>query len=428
MAAENRLVRLSGRLDAGKIVNRLEHAFGGRGAAHLAAPAELVPDFAVMRARLLEQADRRRGDVAHLDSRHHAPKLGDRLPIEIRAPRILWREMGLDAQRRVDARERRFVRLRKRVRAALGGVPAGRRERAGEDRGGGDGAPRNGLANAATYCDARTDPDGGDRRAGGDQDRRDQHDVELDEAVLKGCDHRRRRVAGGALPHAALHGGDEIQDPRADGDAQREDRGGGRMFADCSHDGGERDRQARVQQMADRHCRHLRRVDAAAVTFPEHDRGARGNRRGDPRDRQHQRLRGNPREGGNRMLRLDLQRAALAVAGDEANRDEREQEDGRDLARAESRRPDAGERRERLADAGGGAVEAARFGVRAHGADEGDAHQRTHREEQHPPRPRRDQLAVLLAQQPLESNRGRRRDRGETFLGVLCALCGCFPT
>ena len=80
---------------------------------------------------------------------------------------------------------------------------------------------------------------------------RDEHDVEPHEAVLELGDHRGRRVAGGALPEAAVHGGDEVEDPRADGDAERQDRGGRRMLGERRGRGGERDRQPGVQQVAE---------------------------------------------------------------------------------------------------------------------------------------------------------------------------------
>ena len=74
-----------------------------------------------------------------------------------------------------------------------------------------------------------------------DQRQRDQHDVEPHEPVLELRDHRRRRVAGGALPDPALHGGDEVDDPGADRDAERQDRGGGRMLGERRRRRRERD-------------------------------------------------------------------------------------------------------------------------------------------------------------------------------------------
>ena len=98
------------------------------------------------------------------------------------------------------------------------------------------------------------------------------------------------------------------------------------------------------------------------------------------------------------MLQLQLERAALPIARHKADADERQQERGRELARAEGRRPDADERGERFADAGRGAVQAARFRVGAHAADERHASQRTHGEQEHPPRARRHEVAVLLVE------------------------------
>src|SRR5262249_13768471 len=105
-------------------------------------------------------------------------------------------------------------------------------------------------------------------------------------------------------------------------------------------------------------------------------------------------------EGRQRMLQLELERAALTVPGDDADRNERKKEGSGELAGAEGRRPDADERRERFADADGGPVEAAEIGVGANGADEGDADERSHRGEKDPPRARGDALAPFLGEEP----------------------------
>ena len=46
----------------------------------------------------------------------------------------------------------------------------------------------------------------------------------------------------------ALYRCNEVEDPGADGHAEREDRGGGRVLGDCGRRRSERDRQPRVQQ------------------------------------------------------------------------------------------------------------------------------------------------------------------------------------
>ena len=92
------------------------------------------------------------------------------------------------------------------------------------------------------------------------------------------------------------------------------------------------------------------------------------------------------KQARHRVLELELQRAALAIAGDEPNRDERQQERGGELARAERRRPHADERRERFADARGGAVEAAQLRIGPHGADERDADERADQQRASPTR------------------------------------------
>ena len=81
---------------------------------------------------------------------------------------------------------------------------------------------------------------------------RDEHDVEPHQAVLELGDHRGRRVAGRALPDAAVDGRDEVEDPRADRHAERDDRGGRRMLGQRRRRGGERDRQPGVQHVAER--------------------------------------------------------------------------------------------------------------------------------------------------------------------------------
>ena len=112
---------------------------------------------------------------------------------------------------------------------------------------------------------------------------------------------------------------------------------------------------AGVQQVAGRDRRELRRIDAAAVAAPQHD----GEERRQPTRSIHppsstSALAATRAERRHRLLQLQLQRAALPIAGDEPDGDERQQERRRQLARAERRRPDPDQRRERFADAGGG--------------------------------------------------------------------------
>ncbi len=200
------------------------------------------------------------------------------------------------------------------------------------------------------------------------------------------------------------------------------------MLADGGRERRERNREPRVQQMTERHGRQLARVDVSTVRVPQDDGHGGRRRRDDPGNQQHERLGADARDRRHRMLRFDLQRAALTIAGDETDRDEREQEDRGDLAGAEGRRPDADERRERLADAGGRAVETARLGVGANGADERHADERSHRDEQHPPRARRHQLAIFLRDEPTErrNRRGRRARRAKRLFCALRVLCGSF--
>src|SRR2546428_4384260 len=105
MSAEQARLVFRRRLGAGELVDRFQYAFGRRDTAHRLAAAELVPDLAVVRRRLLEETDRGRGHVMDLRLRHHAPQLRERAMLEIDAPRILRREVRLDPQRRPDRLE-----------------------------------------------------------------------------------------------------------------------------------------------------------------------------------------------------------------------------------------------------------------------------------------------------------------------------------
>ena len=150
--------------------------------------------------------------------------------------------------------QRALVGFGERVDAVLGRDPSSCRRSVHDRRPPRPRAPRapTDSRSAARDRDAEPHPDRRrDARPRSDQRQRDEHDVEPDEAVLELGDHRRRRVAGGALPEAALDGGDEVDDPGADGDAQRQDRRGGRMLGQRRGRRGERDGQPGVQQVTE---------------------------------------------------------------------------------------------------------------------------------------------------------------------------------
>ena len=100
------------------------------------------------------------------------------------------------------------------------------------------------------------------------------------------------------------------------------------------------------------------------------------------------------------MLKLHFQRTTLAIAGHQPDSHERQKEDGRQLARAERRRPDTDERRKRFTDPRCGTIEAAGLRVSAYGTDERESHERSHQEQEYPPCPRGPQFAPLFAEQP----------------------------
>ena len=215
--------------------------------------------------------------------------------------------------------------------------------------------------------------------------------------MLELGDHRGGCVAGGALPEAALNGAEEVQDPRADGDGEGEDGGGGRVFGERRGRGAEGDGQQRVQDVTGKQRGKFGRPERAAIELPKQQRDEGGRHREQPAGEEDQRLRRYAPERAHALLQLQLHRAALAVAGQHADGDERQQEDGGQFAGAESGSPDADERGERLATLAG-----ADLRVRADRADERDADERAHRDEEDPPGLRDEKLAPLFFEEPDE--------------------------
>ena len=91
-----------------------------------------------------------------------------------------------------------------RVAAVLRRVPARVHERARDDAAAASAASPTDSRKRRRTADAKTHPDSRERQAREGQHERDQHDVEPHQSVLELRHHRRRRVAGGALPDAAL--------------------------------------------------------------------------------------------------------------------------------------------------------------------------------------------------------------------------------
>ncbi len=98
---------------------------------------------------------------------------------------------------------------------------------------------------------------------------------------------------------------------------------------------------------------------------------------------------------------------ALALGGDHADRDERQEERNRKIVGAERRDDDPVERREPLGERGRPASGAARLGVGRHRGEKSLAHERADHRERKPERPRREQLSEVEAK--------HRPDLGETF-------------
>ena len=172
------------------------------------------------------------------------------------------------------------------------------------------------VARGAATATPSRDPDRGERQA----QRRSSasaisDDVEPDQAVLELGDHRRRRVAGGALPEPPCTAAMKltIHVPTVTLSVRIAAVDGCSVIDAVGRR--ERDRQAGVQQVPGDDGGKLRRVDAAAVARPQHDRGERraATRRATrPAGRAPSPpMRAN---GRHRLLQLELQRAALPVA------------------------------------------------------------------------------------------------------------------
>ncbi len=220
--------------------------------------------------------------------------------------------------------------------------------------------------------------------------------------MLELGDHRRRRVAGGTFPEAALHRGDEVDDPGTDGHAERKDGGGRRVLRDRCSGRAERDAEAGIEHVPASTVAISGEVDRTTIATPQQTAMSGAADAMSHPASSASAFAAIRRFAGMRLLQLDLQRAALSVATHQPDRDEGQQKGGCQLAGAERRRPDPDERREGFAYTGGRSVEAARFRVGPHGADERDADERADQDEHHPPGARRHKLAPLLHEEPHE--------------------------
>src|SRR5262249_36634855 len=86
----------------GKFIDRVEHAILCCGTADNAFAAEIIPNLSVVLASLLEQSRRTARKIFHGDMRHGAAQFGEGLLFEVETPRVLWREVRFDSQRRDD--------------------------------------------------------------------------------------------------------------------------------------------------------------------------------------------------------------------------------------------------------------------------------------------------------------------------------------
>jgi hypothetical protein len=162
---------------------------------------------------------------------------------------------------------------------------------------------------------------------------------------------------GDTRPRSAARRRHKVERPRADGDAECDD-----CRARClSRDGRGGSREAHgercAHQMAEQQNRELGAVHMSAVRRPERNGGNARHERHHPRRRERERL--DREHGTHRRGRLHEQRpgAGRAFRREKSNDDERKQERGRDVVRAERGHENAVERvhplRERRASARG---------------------------------------------------------------------------
>ena len=199
------------------------------------AAAEVVPDLAVVRrwsARTVRSTSPKRNVTFSV--RHNAPQLSTALDVPDPRRGILRRQMRFDPQRRVNLSQRLLVRLGERIAPRSPTYPSSRAQDVhAENRN----APLERRVPADSYTRRLTATPSRIQIAASaeprhDQRQRDEHRVQPQQAVLKLRHHRRRRVARRTLPHAALDRREEIDDPRADGHAERQDRRRRRMFGE----------------------------------------------------------------------------------------------------------------------------------------------------------------------------------------------------
>jgi hypothetical protein len=228
------------------------------------------------------------------------------------------------------------------------------------------------------------EPDGGDAESGEGEQEQDGDGRCAELSLFEGAEGGGRGIGCEFRDGAAASGGDEVERPRADGEAKGRDGGTGGAVGDggCrdSDSAGEGD----AEEMSEQEVPGLGSIEPAAVRMPEGQRGEAGDPRERPAGDQRERFGEEEQRHTGRRLEHELPRAARALAGDEADRDEGEEQRDGDVVGAEGGDEDAVERRESLGEGGGASPDAAGLGVGLDGGDEAVAGEGADHEQEEP--------------------------------------------
>src|SRR5215813_2554785 len=108
-----KIIGTFGRCNTGERVNGFQYALRRCRPAHLAPPAQVVPDFPIMRAILFEQADGGCRNVLYVQSGHDPPQLGESTALKINAAWIFRGKVYFNPKWCANLRERPLIRLGK---------------------------------------------------------------------------------------------------------------------------------------------------------------------------------------------------------------------------------------------------------------------------------------------------------------------------
>src|ERR1700738_739057 len=145
----------------------------------------------------------------------------------------------------------------------------------------------------APHRHPRMQPEGSQGAEAQDRGRNSNHQTRRQQSLLEGSQRLRQRQACDRPEHAGLSGKREIENPGADRERKRDDRGGRGTVRDGGREQRNRPDQQPIEQMPAEEVDRLRRRKMSAEQLPERQRGEGRNQRDKPGDRQCRHFRAN---------------------------------------------------------------------------------------------------------------------------------------